>query len=283
MAHSIEKEHHLDNLVIFAVGSIPWICRTLKYGHSAANYGGKDINLVAIRPLNKFDKLNDVLLQDLSVHPLHCGAFKEASTFLSLTLSVDNQILHPARCFGLYQSSGGSWASDVHVPYFYRDFDKHSADIVKRIDDDYTAVRNAVRKHFPDRSYTYMLNYTDLERLNHPSGKGDIIESVCDSHQLASIKTPTIVQPDGSRTIDTNTRFFTDDIPYGLLIAKSLGEKLHVSTPMIERVITWAQDLRGEKFLDDHGNINNEFCLRDKYTSGIPESYGLSKLKDLLE
>jgi opine dehydrogenase len=100
MVHSIEREHQLTNITTFAIGQIPWICRALEYGKVSANYGGKDVNLVAVTPTDRFQKLNDIFLQDISFRPLHLGVFKQACSFLSLTMSVDNQIIHPARCYG---------------------------------------------------------------------------------------------------------------------------------------------------------------------------------------
>jgi len=129
-----------------------------------------------------------------------------------------------------------------------------------------------------------MLNYTDLEKLNHNSSHVDILASLRDSKQLASIKTPSVEGDDGRYRLDTDFRFFTDDIPYGLLIAKWFAERLNVATPHIDEVITWAQNLRGESFLDANGKINLDFCLKEKCLSGIPEAYGFSSLtEDLLD
>ena len=120
MAHEIEKIYNLTNLVIFAIGLIPWICRTLSYGSKSANYGGKHVNVVAVTPKEKFDKMNEMFLDDISWRPLGVGKFVQACSFLSLTLSVDNQIIHPARCYGLWTQYEGRWSSFDAVPYFYK-------------------------------------------------------------------------------------------------------------------------------------------------------------------
>lgn len=41
--------------------------------------------------------------------------------------------------------------------------------------------------------------------------------------------------------VDYTNRYFTEDVPYGLLIIKSLGLLLEEETPMIDRVILWMQ------------------------------------------
>jgi hypothetical protein len=283
MVHEMERDFKLTNVVAWAVGLIPWICRTLDYGSRCANYGGKQVNVVAVSPAGRFDRLNEIFLNDISMKPMGVGKFYQACSFLSLTLSVDNQIIHPSRCYALWERYGGYWPSLEEVPYFYRDFDDLSADNIRQLDDDYSKVRDAVRKRFPNLPFKYMLGYLDLERLSHTSENFDIKKSLKESKQLASIKTPTVETEDGKRALDINSRFFTDDIPYGVLIAKWLAEELDVETPFIDEIIMWAQNLRGEHFLTDDGKINKEFCLKKKFTSGIPPSYGINKVDGILE
>lgn len=280
--HDVEKAHNLSNVVTFAAGSIPWICRTLEYGKTGINYGGKAVNTVAVSPPECFKKLTEVLLDDISLRPLKNGRFVQACSFLSLTMSVDNQILHPARCYGLWKRYGGVWDSLEDVPYFYRDFDQLSADILEKLDAEYELIRHAIKKRFPHLPFKYMLGYLELENLNHNSKCTDILASLRDSQQLGEIKTPTVEGPDGRRYLDKNFRFFEDDIPYGLLIAKALGEMFNVETPFITEVIEWAQKLRGEEFLVD-GKINREYCLGENVVCGIPQVYGITKIGDLVE
>jgi hypothetical protein len=315
MVHNeVEKAHSLTNVVTFAIGNIPWICRAAEYGRKGINYGPKLINTVAVTPRDKFDDLNRILLEDLSNRPFGRGHF-ELAEFMDLTLSCDNQIIHPARCYGLWKRYGGQWKSKDQVPYFYRDFDEISAEILTRLDHEYTLIRSALKARFPERSFKYMLSYLELEELNHHqqgSAKPlDILSSLRDSIQLASIKTPVVLvssdedsdaeektdenKENTSKTdwssstsaffeLDTTGRFFTDDISYGLLIAKWLAKKLGgIETPTVDQVIQWAQKLRGEHFLDANGTIDTDYCLAEKYRCGIPESYGITNLEDILD
>lgn len=284
MANEMIKENDLHNVVSFAIGLIPWICRTKKYGNNVENYGGKDLNIVAVSPPNKFDKLNELLLDDFSWNPMGKGRFTQASSFLSLTLSVDNQIIHPSRCYGLYKKYGGTWPSIKDVPFFYKDFDDGSTEILTNVDNDYSAIRAAVRTHFPCRPFRYMLSYFDLQKLTHRCDHLDIKTSFKSSVQLGLIKTPTIALETGGRALDTDGRFFTDDIPYGLLVAKWIAEQLDVSTPFIDEIILWAQHLRGEHWLNEKDKtIDLEYCMNDKFLTGLPPSYGLHLIEEIVD
>ena len=83
---------------MFAVGLLPWICRTIEYGKVGVTYGSKHVNIAAISHQDDFEYLNNMLLSDICERGLQKGVFRRAENFLSLTLSVDNQIIHPTRC-----------------------------------------------------------------------------------------------------------------------------------------------------------------------------------------
>ena len=48
MVHEIESNYRLENVCAFAIGLIPWICRTVTYGSLGANYGTKVVNVAAV-------------------------------------------------------------------------------------------------------------------------------------------------------------------------------------------------------------------------------------------
>jgi hypothetical protein len=145
MVREIERKFDLSNVTTFAVGLIPWICRVIEYGKVGVTYGCKEVNVVAVSPPEKFDTLNDLLLKNICERWLKKGAFRQSANFLSLTLSVDNQIIHPSRCYGLFLSHGGKWAQKEDIPYFYRDYDEQSAELLRELDADYSKVRDAIK------------------------------------------------------------------------------------------------------------------------------------------
>ena len=48
MVHEVERIYRLENVCAFAIGLIPWICRTVEYGKIGANYGTKAVNVAAV-------------------------------------------------------------------------------------------------------------------------------------------------------------------------------------------------------------------------------------------
>ncbi len=273
-------DHH--RLISFAVGLIPWICRVIDYGKVGVTYGSKEVNVVAVSPPERFEALNERFLPAICERWLGKGAFRLSRSFLALTLSVDNQIIHPSRCYGLFLEHGGRWPTQEDIPYFYRDFDQTSADLLRALDADYSTVRDALKARYPEEHFEYMLDYLGLERLSYQSENTDIRESFTTSQTLGAIKPPTIQLEGGDWAIDTDHRFFTDDIFYGLAIAKWIAEELELAVPTIDRIIAWAQDLRGEEIIDGDRLLTDSELLRADFNSGIPPVYGIETLDGLL-
>lgn len=283
MVDEIKIRFNIQNIITFAVGLAPWICRTKKYGSIGITYGSKEVNVAAVSPATHFSNLNDIFLKDLCERPFKKGAFRQADNFLSLTLSVDNQIIHPTRCYGLFLKYGGQWNNEEEIPFFYRDYDQLSADILRDVDNDYSRIRNMIKAQYARKDFQYMLDYLNLERLSYNSANTDIRESFRSSVTLGAIKPPTVKKENGGFIIDKDHRFFTDDIHYGLCIAKWIAEKLSIDVLAIDRIIEWAQDLRGEKLIQNGRLLMDSQDIAKEFISGIPSIYGHNNLDDIVD
>jgi opine dehydrogenase len=282
MVDEIKKKFDLSNITTFSAGLIPWICRIIEYGKVGVTYGCHEINIVAVSPPNRFSELNDILLKNICERWLKKGSFRQAANFLSLTLSVDNQIIHPSRCYGLFLRYDGKWAHKEDIPYFYRDYDQKSADLLQELYVDYSKIREAIKAKYPQQDFQYMLDYLSLERLSHQSKNTDIRESFMTSLTLGAIKPPTIQLESGEWVIDKDHRFFTDDIHYGLCIAKWIADQLTLDVPTIDSIIDLAQQLRNEKIIEENKLLLDSESLTTEFMSGIPPVYGLNSIDDIL-
>jgi len=274
MVDEIKAKYSLNRVVTFASGLIPWICRTKKYGETGITYGPKARNAAAVYPLEEFDVLKDTFLNDICCKWLHTGEYYQAKNFISLTLSVDNQIIHPSRMYGLYLKNPEKWNKKEDVPFFYRDFDDTSAEILKKVDDDYSKIREKIKKDNPDADFKYMLDYLSLERFSHDSCNENIKTSFTNSKTLRLIETPVVKNKDNKWELNKNHRFFSDDIFYGLCIAKWFAEQFSLNVPMIDEILEWAQEIL-EVSLIESGKLNED-CTLNGVEAGTPGKYKIS-------
>lgn len=248
MVEEIVRKYGLKKITYFAFGLIPWICRIKQYGHIGITYGFKANNYAAVYPKASFDKVNTEFLSAVTYHRLKTGKVWQSDNFISLTLSVDNQIIHPSRCYGLYlTSNNGKWKKRSEVPMFYHDYDELSAELLKSLDDDYSKIRNKIRSLYSKKDFRYMLNYLALEHFSYNSSSENIRMSFVNSPTLTAIETPVVQSADGYWELDKNHRFFKDDISYGLCTAKWIASKMDIQTPTIDRILYWVNSIMEEK------------------------------------
>lgn len=283
MVNEVKAKYELDNIVTFAFGLIPWICRIINYGKKGVTYGCKAANYAAVNPHDYFEQINGELFENICFKWFGKGKVEQSDDFLSLTLSVDNQIIHTSRCLGLYKVHGKTWQNKEDVPWFYRDYDDLSAKLLADLDKDYTKVRNAIKAMYPKKDFKYMLDYLALERFSYQSHNTDIRESFVTSQTLTSIGTPVVQNTDGLWEVDRNHRFFLDDIYYGNCIAKWMAEQLDIETPTIDEILSWAQQVRGEKIIANNKLLIDSPDLSLPLKSGIPPVYGFKGIEDCID
>jgi len=252
----------------FAIGLLPWIARTQEYGRRAISYGPKLRNGIATSSPDVFEFLQQNMLDDFSARYWGCGGFEKVPNFITLTLTVDNQIIHPSRCYALMNETSG-WDGAEEVPYFYRDWDDASTEVLKGVDSDFTAIRKALFVRYPELANAYDLDYLALEHWSYGSHNPDIKASFVNSTTLGHIKPPVVRGVDNRLHLDVNHRFFKDDFAYGLEICNWVAEKLHCEVPSVKKLIRWYR----ERIQPLQGEI---------IESGVPSRYGLC-LDDVMD
>lgn len=283
MIDETKKKFNLKKLEYFAIGLVPWICRQKEYGKIGVTYGPKVNNMIALSDVNLYRNLFDQFLKHISLDFFNIGKFHLVDNFLSLTFSVDNQIIHTSRLYSLcIENNGGRWKRKEDVPFFYRDYDDFSAEQLSLLDADYELIRTKIKKTFADKKFTYMLNYMDLEHFSYESNNNSILDSFINSKTLRAIKTP-CKENNGYWEINKQHRFFSDDIYYGLCIAKWFSEKLKLQTPQIDKILHWAQQYLNDPILKDYKLIEFGLNKTNRFKYGMPSMYGISELFKLVD
>ncbi|MEE8524053.1 MAG: NAD/NADP octopine/nopaline dehydrogenase family protein, partial [Thermoanaerobaculia bacterium] len=78
-------------------------------------------------------------------------------------------------------------------------------------------------------------------------------------------------------------RFFSDDISYGVCIAKWMAEQMDLAVPAMDAIIEWVQDLRGESYIEDGRLLVDSDSLAGTFRSGIPPVYGIETLAGVVD
>lgn len=284
MVDEIRKKYQFDNLIAFSFGLIPWVSRTMEYGRRGLTYGCMTENYVAVDPISNYDWINEEFFNQICYRWFGKGKADLSENFISLALSVDNQIIHTARCCGLHKKFGRTWERKEDVPLFYRTFDEISSNLMEGLDKEYSKIRETIKLQHPEKKFKHMVDYLTLEYFSHKYWSLDVMDSILSSQTLHSIKTPVIQNEQGTWEIDKNHRFFLDDIYYGNCIAKWMAQQLDIHTPTLDDILRWAQNVRSERIIDEYDRlIMDSPDLNENLKSGIPTVYGFKTIEECID
>jgi hypothetical protein len=77
---------------------------------------------------------------------------------------------------------------------------------------------------------------------------------------------------EGGFVPDVTYRYFTEDVPCGLVVIKGLAELFDVDTPTITTVIEWMQEKMGKQYVVD-GRVGG----RDIAETRAPQRFKMSR------
>ncbi len=259
----------------FALQTIPWVCRTIKYGHQTHIRGiKKKVRMAATDSEKAFELIDmlEFLLGRTTVELL--------SNFTNIVLTPSNQIIHPGRYYGIFHNWDGRTPYAVEdIPLLYGDMDQFSSECLQYLDDELQAIKHGILDRFPDIDLTSVKplgqritdDYGDLVR-----DKSTLRTIFASNYAYRSIMTP-VRQVDRGCVPDPTIRLCTDDIPYGLCILKSYAELLEIDTPWIDIIVEWHQQLMEKEYI-----VNGRLTGRNASECGTPQTYGVATLEEAI-
>lgn len=91
------------------------------------------------------------------------------------------------------------------------------------------------------------------------------------------LKHPLKKQDDGKFMPDFQYRYMTQDLPFGLVAFKGMALLAGVDTPVMDKLIYWAQQVAGKEYLKD-----GQLTGADVAASRAPANFGVTTLDDII-
>ena len=208
---------------LFGFQRVPFIARTTEYGRSATLLGYKPTLHVAIEQTEEKESLRALIEQLLSTPTVLMESFYEVS------LTNSNPILHPSRLYTMWKG----WHEGVIYPepsLFYEEWTDEASQLLIDMDREFFKLLDVlpVRKG----SIPTILDYYESTDAPSLTRKLQSIEA------FKGIHSP-MKQVEGGYIPDFDSRYFTEDFPYGLYIIQKLAREYHINTPIIDKVMAW--------------------------------------------
>jgi len=257
----IVKKFLGNNVTIFGLQRVPYICRLKTYGKETFLLGKKKYLCAASLPKKNIKIITQKLekLLEIPVKPLN--------NFLAVTLTPSNPILHPSRLYGLFKD----WKEKEYYQneiFFYKEWDLLSSKVLINCDNELQKL--CLKIPLDLSGILSLLDHYEVKNEEELTKKISTIES------LKTIKAP-MIKINDSYIPDFKSRYFTEDIPYGLLIIRAIAELAEIETPSIDMVLSWAQKHMKKQYL-----INGKLIGKDLKETAIPQQYGINSLEELI-
>lgn len=238
----------------FSVQRVLGVARLREYGNSVYELGNRNKMYYFCVEKDKSSYLESLLEEMMGVE------FQMLDNLLNITLTPSNPILHTARLYNLYfEGDNGVFKNRVK---FYDSWDNSSSKLLIEMDQELELIKEKLQPI--DLSFNKsLLEHYDSNNYEELTSKIRSIDS------FKNIESPLKKTAQGY-VFDTESRYFTEDFDYGLLILKGISEILGIATPNIDKVLKWYEKISGKEFL-----VNEKLEGRSIKGLPLPSHYGL--------
>ena len=266
------KEFYIDKLInngiiFFGSQRVPSIIRLEKYGES-----------VCLKEKNKFMKIRvipseyseRVAKEMTELIDIPCIAM---DNYLGITLSPSNPTMHPSRLYELF----GDYVEGINIydrnPYFYEEWGDIASTQLLKLDEELELIFNEFNKNgdFSEKDIEKIKTRYNIEL---PS---ELSQKINNAPGFQGIDSP-MIKVENGYIPDKSSRYFIEDIKFGLCILKAFAEILEVETPEIDKIVAW-----GQKFLDREYIVNGKLTGKDVSELVIPKNMGINTKEALIK
>jgi len=264
-------KERLSQVAIFGFQTLPWACRIQEYGGRVLILGAKDQVDLAAWPAKLAPVISTRIGELLGV------ALNPISNFLSLTLADTGQLIHPGIMYGLFHRWNGQVYSEPGL--FYQAVDEEVAEILQKMSQEVQALRITLEQTYPGLDLTAVRPLGEWLKRSYPTSIQDsstLHSSFATNRSYTGLLAP-MCKSDKGFTPDFQSRYLSEDVPYGLLVMRGIAELAGVATPQVDEVISWAQDRLGKQYLVEH-----KLTGADIFLTLSPQRYGYTSIEQLL-
>ena len=207
---------------LFGFQRVPYIARQRQYGSIGDLLGYKSCLNVAIEncshPIELISKLQWIFGTKINL----------LDNFYEVSLTNSNPILHTGRLYSMWKDYDGEVYPER--PLFYSDWTDEASEYLIKMDEEFQLLLK--RLAIKESVITTLLQYYESENAQSLTQK---IKSI---PAFKTIQSPMLEKNDGW-VPDFNSRYFTEDFPYGLRFIRDLAKKNSIKTPTIDKVYNW--------------------------------------------
>lgn len=257
------KQKFIDKgCVFFGTQRVPVIARLNEYGKSVSLKQKNDFMKISVLPREKSE---DVLNTITGLLDIPCYS---VDSYLAITLSPSNPTMHPSRLYELFKDYIPGEVVYDRNPLFYEEWGDVASECLLKLDDEIALIFEKVSN----------VNQDDIEKIKNrfsietPSELTEKINTACGFQGIYS----PMIELDNGFIPDLESRYFTEDLPFGTCIIKGFAEIYEVKTPQLDKIILWCQNLLNKEYV-----VGDKLCGKDVKELLIPQNNGIKTVEEL--
>ena len=258
----------------FGLQTLPWACRTREYASKVDILGKKDIVGLAALPREATLELSEILTLLLKIK------MESIPNMLTLTLANIGQIVHPGIMYGLFKGNENRKYKKEEIPLFYQGVTSDIAKTLANMSNDMLTLTRKLQNRFKNIDLTKVLSLEDwlISSYKNSIVDGRTLETCFVTNQAyQGLYAPMKNLENGYYKPDFQSRYLTEDVPFGLIVSKAIALLAQVDTPTIDEVIITVSKWMKKEYL-----VNGDVKGRDISETRIPQNYGLNNLEQIV-
>ena len=252
---------------VFGTQRVPSGTKIVKKGYKVESLGSRKDLRVACMPSRLTGDVCRVLGELLQIKTI------ALPNYLAVTLTPSNPILHTSRLYGLFHDYNQRIEYNRNLS-FYKKWDNLSSEMLLGCDDELQMCCKSLTRY----DLSQVLPLREHYEIDRVSGDTDIERMTNKIHHLDYLKdlVPMYQLKNGKFVPNFDSRYFTEDFPFGLAIIKAFCEICKINTPYIDKVLEWYDSLFQKGYY-----INKKFIGEGLKGLPIPQNYGITDIESL--
>mmetsp|Transcript_21049 Transcript_21049/g.66518 ORF Transcript_21049/g.66518 Transcript_21049/m.66518 type:complete len:1086 (+) Transcript_21049:64-3321(+) len=264
-----------EDVIFVGFETLPWACRFTDWGKKATILGTKGSILAAVTPPAKRPKAFAALQGLLGVFPNVAASPNN----LGISLRNPGAVIHPGVMYGRWCSEKWDGQPLTEKPLFYQGVEEFSEDVLLKLTGEVQLIKKKMEELIPGLD---LKDAVDLKQWYLDCYAGQMTDTsslrgCMNTNPGYKGLTHPMKEENGKYMPDLKYRYLSEDVPTGMCFNKGLAEILGIDTPMTDKVLEWAQNCIGMKFIE-----NGKMCGADVVKSRAPQATGITTLDAFL-
>ena len=251
-----------EEKTLFGFQRVPFTAKVQEYGKETNLKSWKPCSVVGVLQRDRIEEACDLIEK--------CGLkTQKASNYLEVALTPTNPILHTSRTYELF----GKYDKEhefAEKSKFYVGWTDAASRTLFAMDDELHALLGVMQG----------INTSAIKRLSEHYESPTILEMTAKINSIATFQSvyAPMKEKEGKYVADTDSRMFTEDFPWGLLVIRSYFEYFDMKAPVMDKLLNWYADYMGLDWYE-----KGKLCGKDLKATGAIQNYGITNKKELLD